>query len=58
MFAPVALAVPPRVEDNEDKYEKTEHQEYDYAGVVLPDLLDAARQLRPIHVDATYTALN
>lgn len=58
MFVPVALPMPPGVEDNKDKYEKTEHQQYYYAGLVFPDLLDAIRQLGPIHAGAKYTATN
>lgn len=57
MLAFVALPMPPRVEHNKDKYEETQHQQYDYAGIIFPDLFNAARELRPIHVGAKYTAV-
>ena len=40
--------------DNYEDYE-TQGQEHEDAGLIFPDLLNAARQLRPIHALERYT---
>jgi hypothetical protein len=49
----VPLPVFARIENDKDKYKKTQRQQDDYAGLVLPNLLNAIRKLGPIHAEAT-----
>ena len=55
VFAFVALFVTPCVHDNVNKDKKTQRHEQEHARFVFPDLLDAIRQLGPIHAVLKYT---
>jgi len=55
MFIFGALPVCAGIQNDNDKYYKTQSQEHEDARLIFPDLLNAARQLGPIHVLERYT---
>lgn len=51
VFSPLPVSV--SIDNDEDKNDKTQRQQNQYAGLILPNLLNSTGKLGPIHAEAT-----